>query len=185
VAVKVADPAVVHKTERGLVRAGIDSVAAVRAAVETFVAETGDPDVPVLVQPMVKGVEVALGVVRDPGLGPLVMVAAGGTATEIWQDRSLLLAPVTPQDAARALRSLRIWPLLDGYRGAEPVDQQALVDLVVALGRLAVDVPEIAEADLNPVLATPTGVALVDVKLRLADSPVVDAGVPRRLREPV
>jgi acyl-CoA synthetase (NDP forming) len=185
VAVKVADPAVVHKTERGLVRAGVDSVAAVRAAVESFVAETGDDDVPVLVQPMEQGVEVALGVVRDSGLGPLVIVAAGGTATEIWQDRSLLLAPVTPQDALRALRSLRIWPLLDGYRGAEPVDQQALVDLVVALGRLAVDVPELAEADLNPVLATSSGVALVDVNMRLADQPAVDAGVPRRLREPV
>ena len=185
VAVKVADPSIVHKTERGLVRAGVDSVEAVRAAVDSFAAETGDPDVQVLVQPMVRGgVEVALGVVRDPGMGPLVMVAAGGTATEVWQDRSLLLAPVSPQDAARALRSLRIWPLLEGYRGADPVDQEALVDLVVALGRLAVDVPELAEADFNPVLATPDGVALVDVKMRLSEAPSADAGVPRRLREP-
>jgi acyl-CoA synthetase (NDP forming) len=133
---------------------------------------------------MADGVEVALGLVRDPRLGPLVMVAAGGVATEVLSDRSLLLAPVTPQDAARALRSLRIWPLLEGYRGTEPVDEEALVDLVVTLGRLAVDVPELVEADLNPVLATPEGLALVDVAMRLAEAPTVDAGVPRRLREP-
>jgi acyl-CoA synthetase (NDP forming) len=184
VAIKVADPTIVHKSDRGLVRIGVATLDAVSTAVEAFVAETGDPEVPVLVQPMATGVEVALGVVRDPGLGPLVMVAAGGVATEVLGDRSLLLAPVNPQDAARALRSLRIWPLLEGYRGTEPVDEEALVDLIVALGRLAIDVPELAEADLNPVLAGPQGVALVDITMRLAEAPTVDAGVPRRLREP-
>jgi acyl-CoA synthetase (NDP forming)/RimJ/RimL family protein N-acetyltransferase len=184
VAVKVADPGVVHKTERGLVRAGVASMDAVRETAEHFAAEMGRSEVPVLVQPMVTGPEVALGVVRDPGLGPLVMVAAGGTATEVWNDRTMLLAPVSPQDAARALRSLRIWPLLAGYRGSTPVDEQALVDVIVALGRLATDVPEIVEVDLNPVVATPDGVALVDTKIRLDHGTAVDAGVPRRLREP-
>ena len=127
-AVKPADPTIVHKTARGLVRTGLTSVDDVRTAVEDFVSETGDPDLEVLVQPLAHGIEVALGVIRDPGLGPMVMVAAGGTAAEVWDDRSLLLAPVSAQDAARALRSLRIWPLLSGYRGSEPVDEQALVD---------------------------------------------------------
>jgi acyl-CoA synthetase (NDP forming) len=184
VAVKVADPGVVHKTERGLVRAGVASMDAVRETAEHFAAEMRRPEVPVLVQPMVTGPELALGVVRDPGLGPLVMVAAGGTATEVWNDRTMLLAPVSPQDAARALRSLRIWPLLAGYRGSTPVDEQALVDVIVALGRLATDVPEIVEVDLNPVVATPDGLALVDTKIRLDHGTAVDAGVPRRLREP-
>jgi acyl-CoA synthetase (NDP forming) len=133
----------------------------------------------------VDGPELALGVVRDPGLGPLVMVAAGGTATEVWNDRTLLMAPVSPQDAARALRSLRIWPLLAGYRGSTPVDEQALVTVIVALGRLAADLPEVAEVDLNPVVPTPEGVRLVDTKIRLDHGTAVDAGVPRRLREPV
>ena len=184
VAVKVADPAIVHKYERGLVRPGISTVSEVRTVVEDFVLETRDLHVPVLVQPMAHGTEVAVGVVRDPGLGPLVMVAAGGTAVEILDDRTLLLAPVTAQDAARALRSLRIWPLLSGYRGAEAVDEQALVDLVVAMGRLAVDVPELVEADLNPVVASPHGIELVDIKMRLDHGAPVDAGVPRRLRAP-
>ncbi len=184
VAVKVADPDIAHPFERGLVRPGVATVSEVLAVVEGFALETGDPHVAVLVQPMVHGTELAVGVVRDPGLGPLVMVSAGGTAVEILDDRTLLLAPVTPQDAARALRSLRIWPLLSGYRGAPAVDEQALVDLVVAVGRLAVDVPELVEADLNPVVATPDGVELVDVTMRLDHGAPVDAGVPRRLRAP-
>jgi acyl-CoA synthetase (NDP forming)/GNAT superfamily N-acetyltransferase len=185
VAVKVADPEVVHKTERGLVRVGLASMDAVRETVERFAAEMGRSEVPVLVQPLVDGPELALGVVRDPGLGPLVMVAAGGTATEVWNDRTLLMAPVSSQDAARALRSLRIWPLLAGYRGSTPVDEQALVAVIVALGRLAADLPEVAEVDLNPVVPTPEGVRLVDTKIRLDHGTAVDAGVPRRLREPV
>ena len=132
---------------------------------------------------MATGVELALGIVRDPGFGPLVMVAAGGVATEVWNDRAFLVPPVGPQDAARVVRSLRIWPLLDGYRGATPVDIAAVESLVVSLGQLALDVPELAEIDLNPVLATPDGVVLVDVKARLTAPTLSDAGIPRRLRD--
>jgi len=184
VAVKAASPDIVHKSERGLVRTGIGSMSEVRSVVEDFVLETENLSVPVLIQPMAHGTELAVGVVRDPGLGPMVMVAAGGTAVEILDDSTVLLAPVTAQDAARALRSLRIWPLLAGYRGSPAADEQALVDLVVAVGRLAVDVPELVEADLNPVVATPQGAALIDVKMRLDHGAPVDAGVPRRLRAP-
>ena len=183
VSVRVADPTVGHPPQSALVRPVLAYVDDVRAAVAAFAVETGDPEVEVLVQPVPHGIEIALGVVRDPALGPMVMVAAGGTAGQVSNDRSLLLAPVTAQDAARALRSLRIWPLLSGYHGSEPVDEQALVDLIVALGRLGVDVPELAEADLDPVVATPQGAVLVDVSLRLARAVAVDAGVPRRLRD--
>ncbi len=184
VTVGVADPTIGHGTDGGLVRTGLAYVDDVRSTVEAFALETGDPEIAVLVQPVVQGVEVALGVVRDPRLGPLVMVAAGGTAGEVWNDRSLLLAPVSAQDASRALRSLRIWPLLSGFHGSDAVDEQALVDLIVALGRLGVDVPELAEADLNPVVATPQGVVLADVRIRLDRAVPVDYGVPRRLRDP-
>ncbi|HET7734506.1 MAG TPA: GNAT family N-acetyltransferase [Nocardioidaceae bacterium] len=182
VAVKVADETIVHKTDRGLVRVGIGSEAEVIAAVRAFEAELDCTSVPVLVQPVVSGVEIALGVVRDPGFGPLVMVAAGGTTTNILDDRTFLLPPVGRQDAARALRSLRIWPLLNGYRGSEPVDVAALEELICSLGRLSLDVPEIAELDLNPVMATPEGVVLVDVKMRLAEAAPGTDGVPRQLR---
>jgi acyl-CoA synthetase (NDP forming) len=182
VAVKVADRTVVHKTDRGLVRVGLKSAAEVMSAVRAFEDELGHGDVPVLVQPVVGGVEVALGVVRDPGFGPLVMVAAGGTATDLWADRAFLLPPIGSDDAARALRSLRIWPLLDGFRSSAPVDVAGLQELVVALGALAAEVPQVAELDLNPVLVSPNGCALVDVKVRLEHGVRLDAGVPRQLR---
>ena len=184
VAVKVADPEIVHKSDRGLVRVGLRTVAEVRRAVRGFEAELHRSPVPVLVQPMASGVELALGIVRDPGFGPLVMVAAGGVATEVWDDRAFLVPPVSRLDAARVVRSLRIWPLLEGYRGTEPADVEALERLVVSLGQLALDVPEVAELDLNPVVVGPTGAVLVDVKARLAGSERTDAGIPRRLRPP-
>ena len=118
-----------------------------------------------LVQPVVSGVEVALGVVRDPGFGPMVMVAAGGVATDLWNDRAFLVPPISRADATRALRSLRIWPLLEGFRGSPAVTSTALAGLVVSLGALATDVPQVAELDLNPVVVTPEGCALVDIKV--------------------
>ncbi|WP_169799204.1 bifunctional acetate--CoA ligase family protein/GNAT family N-acetyltransferase [Nocardioides jensenii] len=182
VAIKVADRDVVHKTDRGLVRVGLTSTTAVMTAVREFEVELGHPGASVLVQPMGSGVEMVVGVVRDPGFGPLVMVGAGGVATDLWADRAFLLPPVTTGDAARALKSLRIWPMLNGFRGGLPADVAALETVIVRLGQLAEDVPQVAEIDLNPVLAGPNGCALVDVKVRLATPVALDAGVPRRLR---
>ncbi len=183
VALKVADPDIVHKTERGLVHIGLTSSDEVEVASRAFAVEVSDEDVDLLVQPMLDGVEIAVGIVRDPGLGPLVMVAPGGTATELWEDSHLLLAPLSGADVRRALRSLRTWPLLAGFRGSAAVDVEALVELVVAVGSLATEVPEVAELDLNPVLVRANGVALVDVKIRLAPADAND-DVPRSLRSP-
>jgi acyl-CoA synthetase (NDP forming) len=182
VAMKVADPNVVHKIDRGLVRVGLVSAAEVMATARAFADELGPHQVPVLVQPTVDGVEIALGVTRDPSFGPLVMVAAGGVTTGILDDHAFLLPPYSQQDAARAIRSLRMWPLLEGYRGAPRVDIEGLERLLVTLGELALDVPELVEVDFNPVMCTPTGPVLVDVKLRLAEAALVNAGIPRQLR---
>jgi hypothetical protein len=184
VALKVADPSVVHKTERGLVRAGLISADDVTVAAKEMAAAMGTDGVEILVQRMVAGTEVAVGVVRDRGLGPLVRVAAGGVATEVWEDQRLLMAPVTHGDALNALRSLRIWPLLAGFRAQAAADTNALVDLVVAVGLLAFEVPELAEVDLNPVLVNPDGCELVDVKIRVTPALLWDPVVPRRLRPP-
>jgi hypothetical protein len=123
-------------------------------------------------------------VVRDKVFGPLVRVAAGGVATEVWKDEVHLLPPIATSDAARALRGLRVWPLLDGFRGSERVDVEALEALVVGVGQLALDVPQISDLDLNPLLVNPAGVHCVDVKVRLQASAALDAGIPRRLRSP-
>ena len=181
VAMKVADPEVVHKTDRGLVRIGLRSRLEIRDAYREFALELGHaPDV--LVQPMASGAEVALGLFRDPVLGPLVMVAAGGVATDVWDDRAFLVPPVARSDAQRAIRSLRVWALVDGFRGAPRGDAAGLESMIEALGRLAVDVPEIAELDLNPVLVGPGGCVVVDAKVRLATPVGPDAASPRQLR---
>ena len=186
VVVKVADPDIVHKTDRGLVRVGLTSVREVDATIRAFASELGREEFPVLVQPHLGGgVEVAVGLVNHDAFGPLVMVAAGGVATDVWGDRVFLVPPITDVDAARAVRSLRIWPLLTGFRGSPPVDVAALEGLVRAVGRMADDVPEIAEVDLNPVILTPRGATVVDVRVRVWPSAgMPDAGIPRRLRAP-
>lgn len=181
VAVKVATAGVLHKTDRGLVALGLTSAEEVSAAVRRFATELRIPDVPVLVQPHRTGVELALGITRHSRFGPLVMVAAGGVTTNLLDDRAFAVPPLTRQDAARALRSLRIWPTLDGYRGAELVDVSALEDLLVDLGQVARDLPEVVELDLNPVVVTPQGVSLLDVKVRVAAGDDPAGSLPRQL----
>ena len=184
VAVKVAEPNVVHRTERGLVRTGLTTIASVQEAVADFRGSYGG-DCDVLVQPMHEGVELALGVVNDESLGPLIMVAAGGVATDVWDDRAFLLPPFGPEEALRAVKGLRIWPLLAGFRGSAPAATRDLANVLSALGQLAADVPEVEELDLNPVLVGAAAVHLVDWKLRLAERPARRAelpGAPRQLR---
>jgi acyl-CoA synthetase (NDP forming) len=112
------------------------------------------------------------------------MLGLGGVHTEIFADRALRLLPVTDTDAARMWRSLRAAPLLTGYRGQPAVDTAAVEDLVIRLGRLAEDLPELAELDLNPVLVRPSGLTAVDVKLRLAEVGFEPDAALRTLRQP-
>jgi acyl-CoA synthetase (NDP forming) len=161
---------------------GISSPAELLRAAGDFARELGADSVPVVVQPMLPGqVEIALGIVRDSAFGPLVMVAAGGTALDVWDDRAFLMPPFDRVDARRAIRSLRVWPLLDGYRGSPRVDVVGLERALVRLGRLAAEVPEVAELDLNPVMASASGIAIVDAKVRLAPAVALQTGIPRQL----
>ncbi len=183
VVLKAGDPAIVHKTERGLVRTGLAAPADVVAAAGDLALALGVPEPDLLVQAQTApGVEMAVGVVRDDSFGPLVMVATGGVATDVWDDRVFLLPPFTRSDAGRAIRRLRAWPLLAGFRGARGVDVAALEGLVHAVGVLSRDVATIAELDLNPVVMAPAGATCVDVKVRLGATEGDDDGVPRRLR---
>ncbi len=183
-AVKLADPAVPHKTDRGLVRIGLRSVEEVSNAVHGFEAEMQETGVDVLVQPMVSGIELALGVVRDPAFGPLIRIAAGGIATNLWNDQAFRLPPLSRREAEQALRELKIWPLLNGFRGAESLAVGRVVDLLVELGQLAVDVADLAELDLNPLIVTPSEAVVVDAKVRLESSSRAPRGMPRQLGVP-
>ncbi|MCX2933013.1 acetate--CoA ligase family protein [Mycobacterium sp. CVI_P3] len=109
------------------------------------------------------GVEISLGAVRDDNFGPLVVVAAGGTLVELLADRAVAYPPISRETALALLRSLRTAPLLAGWRGAPPVDMDALADVVVGFSQLAIELGEHIEAvEANPVIASATGVVAVD-----------------------
>jgi hypothetical protein len=118
------------------------------------------------VQRQVTGVEVALGIVSDPLLGPLVVVAAGGVLVELVAERAVALPPVDRETARQMVSGLRVVRLLDGYRGSAPADIEGLLDAVVALGQLAVELGDQLEAvDLNPVVVGPGSALVVDALL--------------------
>ena len=168
-ALKAASAQVVHKTEEGGVVLSLGTPEAVREAFVSMESRLGDRMGGAIVQAMAPaGVETIVGVVHDPSFGPLVMFGTGGTAVELFGDRSFRILPLTDLDVAELVRSVRGSPLLFGYRGSPEVDVAALQDLLLRVGRLAEDIPEIAEMDLNPVIAWPGGAVAVDAKVRLA-----------------
>jgi acyl-CoA synthetase (NDP forming)/GNAT superfamily N-acetyltransferase len=185
VVLKAADPNLVHKSDIGAVRLDLRDGTAVRKAYTAIAEALGEQQPPVLVQPQLPtGVELVAGIIHDPLFGSLVMLGLGGIHTDLLADRSLRLLPLTDTDAANMWHGLRGARLLTGYRGAPPVDTAAIEDLLLRLGRLAEDLPEVAELDLNPILAGPHSAVAVDIKLRLA--PAGDEPDPeiRSLREP-
>jgi acetate---CoA ligase (ADP-forming) len=123
----------------------------------------------VLVQKMIRGgAELLAGVVQDPVFGPLVAFGAGGVFAELIGEAQFRLAPLTDLDAQELVRDGKAGALVRGYRGAPPADAGALVDLLLRLSKLAADHPEIAELDLNPVLALPDGAVAVDARVKVA-----------------
>lgn len=168
VAVKADVPELVHKTDVGAVHLGLNDAVAVAVAYAAIATALDIPQPRVVVQPMASGVaELVAGIVHDPLFGSLVMLGLGGVQTDLLADRAFRLTPMTELDGERMWRSLKAARLLTGYRGRPAVDTDAVEDLVLRLGRLAEDLPEIAELDLNPVIAGPDGVVAVDAKLRL------------------
>ena len=150
-----------HKTETGGVALDLADEGKVRAAAERIGA-------PLLVQPMVSGgVELLAGVLQDQVFGPLVAFGPGGVLTELIGGAEFRIAPLTDVDAKELVHSGKADRLVQGFRGAPSADAGAVVDLVQRLSQLAQDVPEVAELDLNPVLALPHGCVAVDARVRL------------------
>jgi acetyltransferase len=148
-----------HKTEVGGVITDIrDESEAIRQhhALLRRAADHGIKDARVVVQPMVKGgVEMVLGMVRDPKFGPMVMCGLGGIFVEVVKDIAFKLPPLTPDDAREMIASLKGQKLLQGFRGAPPVDIEPLVDALVHISQLVSDAPHIRELDINPFVLFP------------------------------
>jgi acyl-CoA synthetase (NDP forming) len=164
VVLKTAASGVSHKLDVGGVRLGLQTPEAVRTAYVELATTLG-PEV--VVQPQVPpGVELALGVVRDPLVGPLVVVGAGGALVELLGQRAVALPPVDEHQAARLVQQLPVARLLDGYRGSPPADTSAAWRAITAVSRLAADVGDLIEAlDVNPLIVGRDAAVAVDALL--------------------
>ena len=171
VALKAVAAGLVHKSDAGGVRLGLrGSAAVVRSAraMKRKLEGAGTPVEGFHVQRMAPdGTELIVGALGDPAFGPLVACGAGGVAVELLGDVQVRLAPLGASEADEMLRSLKTFPLLDGYRGRPRADVEALHDLVLRVGALASTHIAVAELDLNPVIATPDGALVVDARVRL------------------
>ncbi|WP_055548991.1 acetate--CoA ligase family protein [Streptomyces sp. NBRC 110028] len=176
VVLKIVSPDISHKTDAGGVRVGLKSAAEVRGAYTAIVtnARAYDPTARiqgVQVQQMVQGggQEVIVGAVTDPTFGKVVAFGLGGVLVEVLGDITFRLAPASRDDALSMLNGIRAAEVLRGVRGGEPVDRDALADLIVRVSNLVTDFPEVTEVDLNPVFATGSGVLAADVRLLIGD----------------
>jgi acyl-CoA synthetase (NDP forming) len=168
VVLKVVAPSIIHKTEADGVQVDLRRPDDVREAWRRIHAgaERVAPGAAVegaVVQPMLKGGrELIVGMKRDAGFGPLVMFGLGGVLVEVLRDVTFRIAPFGRIDAHDMIRDIQGVRLLDGVRGAPPVNQTAIEDVLLRVAQLALDFPEIEELDVNPLLATESGVVAVD-----------------------
>ena len=173
VVLKLVSPDIQHKTEIGAVRTGLADDAAVAAAFREVMAAAQEKRPAarlegVLVQEMISAdaVEVMVGVLRDPGFGPLVVFGSGGVLVELLQDTALRLAPLSRRDAEEMVAETRLAHLLQGFRGRPAADSEALFDALLRVSRLALDLGDLVAAiDINPLMVLPQGhgVRAVDV----------------------
>jgi acyl-CoA synthetase (NDP forming)/RimJ/RimL family protein N-acetyltransferase len=182
VVLKAEVAGVVHKTDAGAVRLNLRTPEDVAGAYQQFTTRFGADLQRVLLQPMLAdGVETLIGVVQEPVFGPLVVFGLGGVASEVLGDHAARLSPLTDADAEDMVGGVRAAPLLTGHRGSPAVDTAALAEVLLRVSRLADDLPEVAELDLNPVIARPHDVQVVDLRIKAAPSTPRDPFL-RRLR---
>jgi len=184
VVAKLNGDAIAHKTERGLVKLRLGDRSAVEAAADELLAAStpADGDVSILVAPMIAGNrELIAGVVRDPQFGPTVMLGVGGILAEAIADVVFRPAPVDALTAAEMIDDLATQKLLGAFRGEQAVDRSQLVDVIVGLGRLAIERNDVASVDINPLIVQPDGsVVAVDGLVELAAAGDVDRRPARR-----
>ena len=175
VVIKADVPGLLHKTAAGAVELDLHGDDEIRAAMRRLHSSLGGRISAVLVEPMITGtIETIVGVVQEPVFGPVVVFGLGGVATEVLGDHVARLAPLTDTDADDLIHSIRAAPALLGDGGQPAADLGALRDALLRVSRLADDLPEVAELDLNPVIARPDGVTAVDARIRVSSHRLAD-----------
>jgi acyl-CoA synthetase (NDP forming) len=177
VALKIASPDIVHKSDVGGVQLHLkhgDEVRQAFDAMQQRVASTA-PGARVdglIVQPMATpGVEVIIGMSQDATFGPVLMFGLGGVLVEVLKDVVFRIVPLTPRDAAEMIRDIKGFQVLTGYRGLPTADLQALQDILLRLSAFVSATPEVQEVDLNPIYAYAQGALAVDARVVLAEAP--------------
>ncbi|WP_261968533.1 acetate--CoA ligase family protein [Prosthecodimorpha staleyi] len=171
VVLKIVSPDILHKTEAGGVLVGVKSAEEVRAGYDRILANAkaykADARIDgIQVQQMLTGgTEVIIGSITDGSFGKLVAFGLGGVLVEVLKDITFRLAPATKADALSMLDGIQAAEMLHGVRGGDPVDREALSDMIVRVSQLVTDFPEIVELDLNPVFATKSGAIAADVRI--------------------
>lgn len=177
VVLKVASPDISHKTDVGGVALGLADGTALRAAWATMRATLSRRaprariegfEVEAQIPP---GHEVLIGIQRDPNFGPIVVFGMGGIYVEILRDVTFRLAPVRPLSAQHMIEAVQGFPVLQGVRGERPGDLRALAETIERVSQLAIEVPEVAELDLNPLIVRPEGKGVVAVDARIVLAP--------------
>ncbi len=173
VVLKIVSPDILHKSEAGGVRLGITSVKEARAAYSEIMksAKAYKPDADIrgcLVSPMAPGgMEVIIGTKIDQQFGPVIMFGIGGIFVEVLKDVVFRVLPITKRAARRMISEIKSYPILKGFRGKPPVDQNALVELLMTVSEIIEAYPQIHEIDLNPVIVRDNGLSIVDARIIL------------------
>jgi len=173
VVLKISSPGVIHKSDAGGVKLGLANATQVGKAYSEIVSSIKQayPEAEIhglSVQRMAgPGVEVIIGMSKDPQFGPVLMFGLGGILVEVLKDVSFRIVPVSERDARDMIREIKGYPILEGYRGQKPVSIAALEKLIVRVSQFAENNPHIAELDLNPVFAYPDKAIAVDARVVL------------------
>ncbi len=173
VVLKINSPDVVHKSDSGGVKLGLANATQVGKAYNEIISSIKQvyPEAQiqgVSVQPMASpGVEVIVGISKDPQFGPVIMFGLGGILVEVLKDVSFRIVPVTERDAREMIREIKGYPILEGYRGQKPASIPALEKLIVKVSQFVDKNPHIKELDLNPIFAYPDKAVAVDARIIL------------------
>jgi acyl-CoA synthetase (NDP forming) len=173
VVLKISSPDVVHKSDSGGVKLGLANATQVGKAYSEIISSVKQayPEAQiegVSVQPMAPpGVEVIVGMSKDPQFGPVLMFGLGGILVEVLKDVSFRIVPVTERDAREMIREIKGYPILEGYRGQKPASIPALEKLIVKVSQFVEKNPQIKELDLNPIFAYPDKAVAVDARIIL------------------
>lgn len=173
VVLKIVSPDVLHKTDAGGVKLGLGDEEAVGKAFDeiTSAIKKNEPNANihgVSVQNMARpGVEVIIGMSKDPQFGPVLMFGLGGILVEVLKDVAFRIVPLTKRDAREMIKEIKGYPILEGYRGQEPADVAVLEDYLLKVSDFVDGRPEIKELDINPIFAYSDGAVAVDARVIL------------------